>query len=282
MHTPLIVLLGVLFHGPTAPEIFPTSESDVRVWEEQSWSETGLPGIVEPARQVELSFPEERVVQQFRVKEGAQVQAGEILVVMDNREARQAVLGAEAAAERTAVIRRAELELNLADQLLQRLQRLDPGARSARELEEAQARRDQAAASLDLAREEKVQAERRLELERARLESLNVRAPFAGQIVRVDAVSGQTMNRAETLLEMANMERLQCELYLPLQWFGQLEIGGEYSLLAGAPVNRRLNAKLISHSPLIDPATQTFRCVLEIDNHDRQLPAGFSVFFEGP
>jgi multidrug efflux pump subunit AcrA (membrane-fusion protein) len=38
-----------------------------------------------------------------------------------------------------------------------------------------------------------------------------------------------------------------------------------------------LKAKIVFIAPLIDAATQTIRVVVEIENSDKQLPAGFAV-----
>jgi len=49
------------------------------------------------------------------------------------------------------------------------------------------------------------------------------------------------------------------------------------ALAAGEPGNRDVRAKLKFADPVIDPASQTFRCVFAIDNAAPSLPAGFVV-----
>jgi len=42
-------------------------------------------------------------------------------------------------------------------------------------------------------------------------------------------------------------------------------------------VNREIHARLIRRAQEIDPASDTFIAVFEIDNQDHALPAGFRV-----
>jgi hypothetical protein len=64
---------------------------------------------------------------------------------------------------------------------------------------------------------------------------------------------------------------------VPSDRFGSIRNGSNVTLSGGAPVNSELSAQVCSVSPVIDSASNTFRCVLRIDNTTAGLPAGFSV-----
>jgi RND family efflux transporter MFP subunit len=240
-------------------------------------------GIARPCQRATMSPSLQGMLVQVLVNEGARVEKGEILAVMDNRVAQAAVNAARAAAERKAEIEHAKLALALARSLFARhsaLQESQAGAEF--ELEQARVGRDQAEATLASAQEAQLQARRNLALEQARLESHNVRAPFDGQVVRVGATVGTSLTPADKFLTIVNLDSLEAELHLPLKLFDELQVGNTYQLTAFAPVNCPVPARLAFASPMIDPASKTFHCLFAIDNRAHQFPAGFGVRFDSP
>lgn len=145
------------------------------------------------------------------------------------------------------------------------------------EVDKAQGRVQQAKVALSEALEQARMAESRLELERTRLETHELRAPFDGRIIDVEASKGQSMTQAEPVLTMANLQTLRAELYVPISWYDALELGEAYELLAAEPVGQTLKGTLVAAQPVVDAGTRTFRCAFEIDNTDEQWPAGFVV-----
>jgi hypothetical protein len=61
-----------------------------------------------------------------------------------------------------------------------------------------------------------------------------------------------------------------------------VQVGKTFSLAAGKPVNAKLTGTVKTVDRVFDSASQTFRCVLSIDNADQKLPAGFVVTMELP
>lgn len=64
---------------------------------------------------------------------------------------------------------------------------------------------------------------------------------------------------------------------VPISRFGELKPGDPVSVRASAPVGRVLEARVMSVSPMIDSASRSYRCLLELSNSDELLPSGFSV-----
>jgi RND family efflux transporter MFP subunit len=223
------------------------------------------------------------VLREILVREGQTVEKDQILAQMDNRVAEAEVRLAQAICARSGAMARAEYELKLADNVLNRLLSVeDRQAVSELEVDQARSRRDEANAALAQAHEQALEARIQLDLALARLETHNVRAPFAGRILRIDARTGETVTEADPLLTLANLKTLRTELYVPIEWYPRLKVGQSYQLAASAPVDQRVSAILAAVAPVIDAATQTFRCVFEIDNDDLRLPAGFAVRFIRP
>ncbi|MEZ6070521.1 MAG: efflux RND transporter periplasmic adaptor subunit [Pirellulales bacterium] len=235
-------------------------------------------GIARAKNEVTLAAPFDGVLSQVCVNEGDWVSAGDVLAVMDDRVARSAVRVAEANAEMAATIEHARQDLVLADDLLSRMTAADDGFAIAEfELNQARVRRDQARAALDGARQEEQRAKERLGLERARLDTHQVRAPFAGRVTSVPASPGQTLTSQHELLRIVDPRKLRIELYLPVEWFDTLHEGEAFRLRGHAPVSDTFTGRLTFAEREVDAASGTFRCVFEVDNSDGKLPVGFAV-----
>lgn len=237
-----------------------------------------LPGIANARRRVILSAPTEGVLFELRCEEGQNVEQGDILAVIDNRIANAAANLAAAEAEQTAGVVRAESDLRAAESLLARMtQAGESRAASELEIERAQSSVEQAAAAVRQAQELRASAQAAYVLEQAKLESLNIRAPFSGRVVRIRSVVGETLTLTKPVVELVDTSQLRVELYLPMQCYSGLRKDAEYRLLAGAPVDAEVTARLVLKDHDIDTGTETFRCVFEIDNLDDELPSGFTA-----
>ncbi len=239
---------------------------------------TPLPGIVRPIRQVTMASPMEGMLMNVHVREGQHVHEGDVLATIDNRVAQAAVEVARVVADRSADLHHAREEVKFSESLLERLLALQSAnAGSEFELLEARTRVEKARATVAAEEERQHSANRQLELELARLEAHHIRAPFDGQIVRIHAFPGTTLTRDDQLLTIIRLQELEVELHVPLTLYNQLEPERCYALIAGPPVNCRVQGRLTFVAPLVDAATQTFRSVFTLENRDQKLPAGFSV-----
>lgn len=244
-------------------------------------SQGALPGIVQPGRRVELIAPTDGILDKISVHEGQRVRVGQNLLNFKDGMVRAAVRAAESAAG-DADLKLARVDLKLAQAELNRLLSIpDPRALPAVELDRAKAGVERAAATVEQAAQQTERAIGALEVERERLKQLYVNAPFDGVVVRISSQEGASLVRATPIITIANLSTLRVELFAELKHFGTLRTGQQYLLHASSPVNQPLVGTLVSREPLIDAATKTFRCVFEIANADRRLPAGFTVQFRG-
>jgi RND family efflux transporter MFP subunit len=235
-----------------------------------------LPGIANARRRVTLTAPLEGVLLELRCAEGNSVERGAILAVLDNRVPLAAAKLAAAEATQMAAIVRAESDLETARKLVARMTQAGANhAASELEVERAHAAADQAEATLQQAREQQAAAQAGLDLERAKLEAYNIRAPFAGRVTRIHGEQGETLTLVKPLLELTDASRLRVDLYVPIACYSRLEEGASYQLWASEPLLRAVSGRLVLKDKDIDPGTQTFRCVFEIDNAAGELPSGF-------
>lgn len=237
-----------------------------------------LHGIARPKLEVILTAPLQSVLGEVLVEPGQIVKKGELLASMDDRVALAAVNAAAASADRHSALQHAQLELELAEILLQRLTSVgEVSIGSAYEIDEARVRRDQALSGFNSAKEVELQEKRNWDLEIVKLETHRIRAPFDGQVLRVPGVPGGTYASTDPLINIVNLDLLSADLNVPDSLYGLLRAGTVYRLLAGPPVNEVVLAKLHFVEPIIDVASRSFRCHFEIENYDHHLPAGFTV-----
>ena len=92
------------------------------------------------------------------------------------------------------------------------------------------------------------------------------------------------LNETDKILILADLDPLEAQLNLPVQMYGKLTVGETYTLVADDLIGGELKGRLKTISPIIDTASQTFRCVFSIPNPGLRLPAGFTVHLkvEGP
>jgi RND family efflux transporter MFP subunit len=156
-------------------------------------SRVAASAVVVPTQDSHLSFVIAGQVKGIVVDEGAVVQKGEPLVLLDTRELEYAVTGAQAS------VRAAELEAEI-----QRFRRKDftsSGIKytsGPREL-------------IEVADARLVQAQAALESTKATLAQGILVAPFEGTVVRIDVVPGEYVAAGQTVIVFANLSELQIE-----------------------------------------------------------------------
>ena len=237
-----------------------------------------LPGVVEALQTVDLALPVAGALAEIRVREMQSVQEGQLLALLDDRLARAALFAAEAVANRSAQLLRAESSVALAEKYLERVRDAhSKNAASDLELDEAEGRVAEARAGLAAAQEQKCEADAQVALEKARLSGHELRAPFDGVVMRITGKPGGTVGPDAPVMRLTNASQLRVSLYVPVKYFSRLEAGQSYTLQAEPPAPRRVEAVLTAHEPVVDAATETFRCIFEIKNNDLSIPAGFAV-----
>ncbi|MCC7146716.1 MAG: efflux RND transporter periplasmic adaptor subunit [Phycisphaeraceae bacterium] len=237
-----------------------------------------LEGLALPVKQVTLNGPMSGILAELLVEEGDRVEEGSVLARMDDRLQQATVMGAQLQAESETEIRKSELARDDAQITLERSEEARAAdAASDWEVRRARLQRDHAQATLEQAQEQKELAKVKLKLEEERLSLFYVKAPFSGRIVRLFSEAGVTLTTDDKMLAMAKIDELEAQIFLPVDFYGKLTIGQDYSLKAMEPVNQTLSGKLKTVDPIIDPASRTFRCVFTINNKDESLPAGFAV-----
>ena len=238
-----------------------------------------FPGVAEPSHRVVIRAEiDGRLMGEAMPKEGQAFRKGEVVARLDDQEQQAAVALAELTAESgLAVLRAASVVEELKLRLAQAEEMFQKAAGTEYEVRQQKVQLDLAVVDLRLAEEERRIAAIRLEAERARLERMRVRAPFAGVVTRVEARDGGTVTQGDPIALLVSLDPLRVELPLPLFIYGRLEAGQRYRLKGSDPIDGELAGTLVYVDPMLDTASRTFRAVFEIANPDQQMPSGFVV-----
>lgn len=153
-----------------------------------------ISGILQFARQARLSAEVVAKVAEIPVSEGQAVQAGELLMRLDDTEINKEIDQATFAVERAQIqVRSAARLAQLKEQDLQRLQRLASSRFVQKEqLEQAQGEWDLATIAVDAAANELRQRQTALALAQSKAEKNRIRAPFTGVVLSIPIKVGET------------------------------------------------------------------------------------------
>jgi HlyD family secretion protein len=225
-------------------------------------STTSTNGVVEPVSNFEATAPFPGVVKGLYVHEGDQVPAGKLLLSMDDADARAKLAtalanlkGAQAAYDATVKggtqeellslngqIQSAILDREQAQNSLATLEKLQmQGAASASEVAAAKDRLIAANNSLGVLEKKKTSrygspdvAHAKASLEDAQaayaaaqqsVNQANVKAPFAGTVYSIPVSRTEFVEQGKTLLEMADLDKLQVRAYFDEPEIGRLREG---------------------------------------------------------
>lgn len=232
--------------------------------------------VTRPLREVTLTSAAGTIASVF-VEEGQRVRKGQRLLAFDQRMSEARVEMAKAEFQSSlSTVKVGVLESKLTTTRYQNLKEAyRQGAATEVEVTESHVRMQQARARYAAALDAVKQAEEQKHYAQVENQLRELVAPFDGIATRVFATPGQTPTTSQPLVQIVDIRRLRVDLYLPTERFDRQR--KTYTLIAGSPVHRELTAKLVVMDRVIDPATQTIRCVLEFDNRTADLPAGFRV-----
>ena len=217
--------------------------------ESRQWSDPlEALGTVRADEAVTLSATVTEVVREVRFRDGQRVEAGDLLVHLEDTE-EQAEL---AAAQARLVEQRNALER--AQQLLDR----NLGARA--EVEDNRARVQQ------------VQAE--IEGIKARLAAHRIRAPFDGVAGFRDISAGMLVSPGTELVTLDKLDSVKVDFTLPARHVGVLSVGQSVTAGTDAFPDRRFSGEVRAIRPRVDAATRSIMVRARIDNEDGLLRPG--------
>jgi HlyD family secretion protein len=273
-------------------------------------SEVSTNGKVEPSNDFQAHAPLPGVVERLFVVEGQQVKAGQQLVKMDDSDARKQIASAEAnvvssnstltamehgGTQDEQLTARADLQTAKAQvaqdaETLATLKKLQSqGASSAnevavaqRKLADAQARVSQlnarrtgryATSDMEAQKSQVNQAEAGLAAAQTMYAGVDIRAPFAGTVYAVPVSQYDFVQAGETLLDVADLTKLQVQAYFDEPEIGALRIGQPVKIIWDAKPTRVWHGHIIeAPTTIISYGTRNVgECLLSVDDANGDL-----------
>ncbi|HEV7521294.1 MAG TPA: efflux RND transporter periplasmic adaptor subunit [Candidatus Angelobacter sp.] len=273
-------------------------------------------GKIEPINSFEAHAPAPATVNKVLVAEGDHVKAGQLLVKLDDAEARSqaaralaqlrsaeaALSGIKAGGTQEelltsrADLTKAQAERDDAQRNLQAVQKLrQSGAASPAEVEAAQNRQKKAEADVQLlqsklsgrfsspevAKVEASAAEARAAYTAAQelLHHSNVTAPFAGTVYQLPVKPGSYVNGGDLLVQVANLEKVRVRAFVDEPEIGRLAKGQKVEIKWDAIPGRTWDGTLtrVPTSVTMVGTRTVGEITSEIDNSDRKLLPNVNV-----
>lgn len=181
-------------------------------------------------------------------REGQAVNAGDLLVSLDDAIAR-------------AELAQARANLELAEKSHQRAQMLfQRGASNAQALDEAQSQRQAARASLALAQ--------------ARLDKTQLKAPHAGVLGLRQASVGDYLGAGQDIVNLEVLDPLKVDFRIPQKAVAQVRLGQSVEITLDTYPGERFRGEIYAINPRLDEAGRSQAIRAHIGNPDRHLRPG--------
>ncbi len=308
------ILLAVAVIGALVVWATPRAVSVAEVQERQIVATLVATGFVEPVARVPLAAEVVGQVREVAVEEGDEVEAGQLLVELDDEESRLSVMQARAAVDEaqarlssvvdqgapTALqeLNQAMLNLEAAEEEYQRAQTLvEEGVGTEAEADERRRQVEQARTAVNRAQtqyrqtadggsthdEAVAQLERaraELELARYRRQQHLVYAPSAGIILNRDVEEGSTIQAGEALVILAPADPVDIRLSPDERELAYLDVGQPAHVVADAFRDQPFMARVRRIDPTVDPEAGTVSVILRVDDKPQFLRPDMTVSVE--
>ncbi len=314
---PLLVILAVIvlaaFMSARKPQA--TVRAD-RVARETIVDNISTNGKVQPTDNFEAHAAAAGLIKRILVKEGDHVKAGQLLLQLDDADARanaaKALARLRAAQADLAAIRtggtkeevmttqaqlvKAHNDVNSAQRNLEALQRLQQrGSASPAEVESARAALQTAQAQLNLLNEklksrysrpevvriqaEAAEAQASYDAAQQSVEDDNIRAPRAGIVYSLPVHVGLYVNPGDLLVQVANLESMEVRAYVDEPDIGRLSVGQRVIITWDAVPGRQWTGTISRVPSTVVPlGTRTVGEVrCTVENPDRKLIPNINV-----
>ncbi|MEO0631479.1 MAG: efflux RND transporter periplasmic adaptor subunit, partial [Planctomycetota bacterium] len=223
----------------------------------------------------ELAFGVRGTVAETLVEPGDRVEAGDLLIRLDDRvQAAQVELSRSQAendstlqiATLTVEFRRDELEIT-------KNSRAQGGAND-QDVREAQFAYDRALIDLRAAEADMIARQLTLEREAARLDQMRIRAPITGDVIDTPKQAGETVDELTSVIALVNTDQLRIDITVPPGVAREMQVGDPATItwqdIDAAPST---DGRVIFIPATGDPSVRQVAIRVEVPNPDR-LPSG--------
>jgi len=234
--------------------------------------------FTQPSKTVELAAAVGGIVKTVGADEGTVVKAGDVILGLDDATeqlaCRAATLEAESDADEQgarATMEQAQEEARITKQLSAE------GAEAQLLYLQKKMAYDVALYKYELAKKNRLKAHVDVEAAKVALERKKVRAPVAGIVTRKPKEVGESAQPLETVAHMAVVDPLHVIIHPPARMVGLFKVGQTLAVEVLEPKPHSVSTKVQIVNPVVDPASNTFRVRLAMENPDGRISAGVRV-----
>ncbi|MFA9452988.1 MAG: efflux RND transporter periplasmic adaptor subunit [Candidatus Aminicenantaceae bacterium] len=124
------------------------------------------------------------------------------------------------------------------------------------------------------------QAEIQVKQARLALEKTKVLAPFSGVITNIQISPGQNVSGGTDLFTLVNIDRVQVHAKVLESEIGKMKVGREVDLKFSAYPGQVFKGRVQAISPIVDPADKTCNVIVEMVNVDQAVKPGMHAEVE--
>ena len=243
-----------------------------------AYSQTGIRAITQPSADITLSFVQPGRISQVHFVEGDPVEAGRVLVQLDDAAEQVQLAQLKAQGEDRTQVRASEASLAQKKVDLEKLE-IAAARDAATQLEVQHARLDVQIAelSLELAKLEHEQAMRKYEEQKIRVDNMQLKTPIDGQIERIHVDVGESASALEEAVQVVQIDPLWIDVPVPAA--DAMDLKRDMAARVTFPRARSSSVaegKIIFVGAVIDAGSATLRVRVELKNTTRR-PAGEHV-----
>lgn len=211
-------------------------------------------GTAQARESVDVMARVSQTVRQIYFSDGEDVEEGQLLVTLQDREEQARVQ---------------ELEFRLADgrRQLQRLQELAQENAASRSMIEEQEVRVQ-------------QTEAELEVARSRLAELTISAPFSGRLGTRQVSPGQLVRPGDVITTLDDISPIYVDFAVPELYLPSLAPGQNVAAISAAYPGREFEGQIVSVASRVDPVTRSIMVRAAVENENRELRPGMLLRIE--
>lgn len=237
-------------------------------------SNEALGCLIEPSVVVDINSAVPGLLDSIKVERGDQVQKGQVVASLDSRVERAAMNLAQARMRNEAEMKSAESGAEFAQRKFERNSQLHrDGIVSLQVREQAEAESQLANQRLNQTREQRSLAMQEFEVAKTQLALRSITSPVSGVVIDRFLSGGERVDD-KPILKIAQIHPLRVEAILPSTLYGKIKTGSVLSIVPELPGAKARSAPVTIVDRVIDPASNSFRVRMELDNSDQSLPSG--------
>lgn len=222
-----------------------------------------------------LAAQVEGLLVELDVQAGDVVESGQVIARIDDERAKINVQRARAdEAFEQAVVTQREVEFENAERELERLEELKrQGSSGVSQLDQAKTLLASRKALMAQARAELLSAQGSLRLAERELSDMEIRAPFAGRVVRKESEVGQWVGRGDEIVTVVSLDRLEAWVDIPEDVYAAVlgtKKNGERIEIALSSVDGRVFGEIIAILPGADSLSRLFAVRIGVSAKDAE------------